>query len=828
MDFLLAKVEYTINNVQVIVRVWLIWLLAIVVAFLLTKLVIAVIKLQGRKRNTNQIMFLVRLPKERPEDKNTNFNLEQMHEEIAKGENLFASIGGLKPKKVFFSRNDNFSFEIVANQKRVAFFVCSPEENARYIEQKIHAHYPDALVEEVPDYNIFHPSCQVIGAYVKTARDYIFPIKSYKDSDIDAFNSVINVMSKLEKNEAMVIQYLVRSSNGGWHSRVKKITSQINKKQSFKEGYRASNSIFKFLSVFGEALKKSNGNKLDDQDLKKLTATEEEALKAIEHKNTKAGLDVNIRIIISSLDKTRSNVYLNNILTAFNEFNNYEYGNRFTHPIKSRQKSLINDFIYRRFQEKRAFLLNTEELATIYHFPTRSAETPNILWLTAKEAPAPSNLPTEGVSLGYNTYRGVKKEVRMKREDRRRHVYIIGKSGVGKSVLQTNMIIQDIYNGEGVCVMDPHGDLIQDILEKIPPERAEDVVIFSPADLERPLGLNLLEYDSRYPEQKSFVINEMINIFDKLYDLRTTGGPMFEQYMRNAMLLIMDDPETGSTLLEISRVLADPEFRKLKLSRCKNQTVADFWQKEAEKAGGEAALANMVPYITSKLTQFISNDMMRPIISQQNSSFNIRQIMDEQKILLVDLPKGLIGETNAYLLGMIMVGKILMAALSRADQGKERRKDFYLYIDEFQNFTTASVCQILSESRKYGLGLIIAHQYVGQLTPKENHEIKDAVFGNVGTIVSFKVGAEDAEFLTKEFEPVFNEYDLINAGKGVAYIKLLIDNENSRPFSLHTIWPIIGQAKKEMPEKIRALSRIKFGRDKSVIESELQRRRKLT
>jgi hypothetical protein len=389
------------------------------------------------------------------------------------------------------------------------------------------------------------------------------------------------------------------------------------------------------------------------------------------------------------------------------------------------------------------------------------------------------------------------------------------------------MAIQDVLSGAGVCVIDPHGDLVDDILARVPPERAEDVILFAPADLERPMGLNLLEFDAKYPEQKTFVINEMIGIFDKLYDLKSTGGPIFEQYMRNAMLLVMADPESGSTLMEIPRVLADAEFRNLKLSRCADQTVVDFWRKEAEKAGGDAALANVVPYITSKLTSFISNDMMRPIIAQQTSAFNFRDIMDKRKILLVSLPKGLVGELNAYLLGMILVGKLLMAALSRADMPKEERRNFFLYIDEFQNFTTNSVCQILSEARKYGLGLIIAHQYIGQLVARGDTAIKDAVFGNVGTIISFKIGSEDAEVLQKEFAPTFDAYDLINVEKFTAYIKLLISNTASRPFTIRTPWPLAGQENLELASNVRQLSRLKYGQDRSLVEAEISQRGKL-
>jgi hypothetical protein len=405
-------------------------------------------------------------------------------------------------------------------------------------------------------------------------------------------------------------------------------------------------------------------------------------------------------------------------------------------------------------------------------------------------------------------------------------MYIIGKSGTGKSKFIAGLAAQDILNGEGVCVMDPHGDLIEDVLSCVPPERAEDVIIFSPADIGRPMGLNLIEFDERYPEQKTFVINELIKIFDKLYDLKTTGGPMFEQYMRNALLLIMSHIDSGSTLMEVPRVLSDPDFRKTKLEHCTDITVVDFWRKQAEKAGGEAALANVVPYITSKLTQFVSNDIMRPIIGQQRSSFNLRDVMDKQKILLVDLSKGKIGDMNSHLLGLIIVGKILMSALSRADMPDSQRKDFYLYIDEFQNFTTDSINTILSEARKYGLNMIMAHQYLGQLDKKGDDSIKSAVFGNIGSWFTFKIGTEDAEVMAKEYSPVFNQYDLINIENRTCYSKLLIDNTASRPFSMRTAeWPPAGASRQlGLPEKIKALSRLKYGRDRALIEAEIKNR----
>ncbi|MEI6529077.1 MAG: TraM recognition domain-containing protein [Candidatus Falkowbacteria bacterium] len=771
-------------------------------------------------------VFLVRLPKEKPDDDKKLNNVQTLREEIAKGETIFAAVGGLKAergiKAWFTGRHDHFSFEIVASHNKIAFYIVAPFDNLRYIEQQVQAYYPDAIIEEVEDYNPFSMSGQIAAASLRTTRGFFFPIKTYQKMEVDPLNSIINTLSKLGKDESLVIQYLVRSAKKRWHRKARRVVAKIHKKNSVLAGVRASTPLGIVAEIFmtGGAMKKNK----EINSSRKLSAIEEEMVKSIEQKNLKTGLNVNLRIISCAKTKEDANRYLENIVSSFSEYNNFSYGNNFSRANKRAPEKIVQDFIYRHFQEKNSFLLNSEELASIFHFPLKGTETPNILWLSSKIAPAPATIPTEGITLGLNVHRGVKKEIRIKRQDRRRHTYIIGKSGTGKSVLLANMAIQDIQNGEGVCVFDPNGDLISDILERIPPERAEDVIIFSPGDIERPLALNLLEYDPRYPEQKSFVINEMIGILDKLYDLKATGGPMFEQYMRNAMLLIMDDPESGSTLMEIPKVLADEEFRKYKLSQCKNQTVVDFWRKEAEKAGGEAALANIVPYITSKLTSFISNDMMRPIIGQQKSAFNLREVMDGQKILLVDLPKGLVGEMNAYLLGMILVGKILMAALSRTDLPPESRKDFYLYIDEFQNFTTNSICQILSEARKYALDLIIAHQYIGQLSKNNNHEIKEAVFGNVGTMVSFKIGSEDADFLVKEFSPVFNQYDLINVDKGMACIKLLVDNSATRPFSLNTIWPILGVKRPGMADKIRALSRLKYGQNTRLVEAEISRR----
>lgn len=807
--------------------------LALIVVFLLAAKKIITMA-AGQSKYFQNAIYLVRLSKDKPQDNEREFTKEMLKEEIYRSEIVLSSIGGLRAQRGFkawlFGRNDHFSLEIVASRRKIMFFVVAPQNMGRYLEQQIHAHFPEAVIEETEDYNIFTPQSAVLAGYLKTRRHFIFPIKTYAKMDADPMNSIINVMSKLDEDEGLAVQFTVRSALAAWHRKSAEVPRLARQGKTVKEAV-AQTAGSKFWNGLGELVKAAKPPKADDLKKKQYeqyprnTAMEEEMLKGIEEKNAKAGLDVNIRMIASSPNKGKTHLYLDNIASAFSQYNYYEYGNSFKNKLSyKRQNRLINDFIYRRFDPGISFLLNTEELASLFHFPLKTAETPNILWLTARHAPAPSQLPSAGIVLGRNVYRGVATDIRIKRPDRRRHMYIIGKSGTGKSGFMAGLAIQDIMNGEGVCVLDPHGDLISDIVARIPPHRSEDVVIFAPADIVRPLALNLLEFDGRYPEQKTFVINEMIKIFDKLYDLKATGGPIFEQYMRNAMLLVMGHPESGSTLMEIPKVLADADFRRMKLEHCADPTVVDFWRQEAEKAGGDAALANVVPYVTSKLTSFISNDMMRPIIGQQKSSFNLRDIMDNRKILLVDLSKGQVGEMNSYLLGMIIVGKILMSALSRTDLPAEERKDFYLYIDEFQNFTTDSVCSILSEARKYNLNLIMAHQYLGQLTKGQDTQIKDAVFGNAGSWVVFKIGSEDAQVMEKEFKPVFNQYDLINIEKYTAYVKLLIDNTAARPFSMAALWPLPGQVIPGMALKIKTLSRLKFGQDRALVEAEIRQR----
>ncbi|MEK7226402.1 MAG: type IV secretion system DNA-binding domain-containing protein, partial [Bacteroidota bacterium] len=459
---------------------------------------------------------------------------------------------------------------------------------------------------------------------------------------------------------------------------------------------------------------------------------------------------------------------------------------------------------------------------SFWHLPLHSTEAPNIKWLTSRRAPPPSNLPTAGLLLGYVDYRGSRTNVFMKEADRRRHLYIIGKSGGGKSVYIASLAVQDIKAGHGVCVVDPHGDLVEYILQHIPKERADDVVIFNPSDMDRPVGLNMLE--AKTDDEKDFAVQEMIAIFYKLFPPEMIG-PMFEHNMRNVMLTLMADINDTGTIIDIPRMFTDDDYAKQYLKKLKDPVVRSFWEKEMAKTS-DFHKSEMLGYLISKVGRFVENEMMRNIMGQQKSGFNFREIMDNKKILLVNLAKGKTGEVNAKLLGLIIVAKLQMAAMGRADLPEEKRNDFYLYIDEFQNFITDSISTILSEARKYRLDLIVAHQYMGQLTDEKGHTgIRDAVLGNAGTICCGRIGPDDSEVLAKEFAPTFGSYDLLNTPMYAWYTKLLIDNTASKPFLMQTFPPQSGNP--ELATAIKELSRLKFGQDRALVEAEIMERTKL-
>ncbi len=776
-------------------------------------------------RAMNEDLEIVRVAKSRhTEDKNVQ-NPDLWKEEVGAMEQLLTTLAHLRERKfswrTFIYGKPTFALEIAnpAGDEEIEFYVAVPKKFRSALEKQVHSYFTDSSIEKVKDYTVFSPGSQTAIGVVTLHKSYALPIRTYETMEKDPLSEITTALSKLDSyGEGAGIQIVLGDAGKTWRGKGRKIAHEMQQGKQLKDVQGGFGRAF-FAEVRKTLASQQERERIINKTVQ-LTPEEQELVKAIEAKANKAAFSVNIRLVASAMTQSRAEEILSHIENAFAQFDNPGVNHFAVRHYTKRSKKQAFHYIFRGFDEDHAILLGVEELASIFHFPISTTQTPKIQWLKAGSAPPPTDIPKEGTYLGWNDYRGVKTDIRLSQNDRRRHLYVIGQTGVGKSTLLEEMAKQDVRDGNGLCFIDPHGDAIAKILTAVPKERAEDVVYFDPADVERPFGLNMLEFTR--PEEKTFVINEVINIFDKLYDLKATGGPMFEQYMRNAMLLVMEDPASGSTLMEIPKVLADEEFRRMKLSKCTNMVVRDFWTKEAEKAGGEAALANMVPYITSKLTPFLTNDMMRPIISQQKSTLDFRKIMDEKKILLINLSKGKIGETNSHLLGMIIVGKLLMAALGRVDIPEAERKDFYLYIDEFQNVTTDSIAQILSEARKYRLALILAHQFIGQLS----ESISKAVFGNVGSLAAYRVGPEDAEFLEKQFMPIFTSQDLINVDNYNYFARLLMNNVSTAPFNIKA--PLPTEGTQDIVEALKELSRLKYGRDRDMVEREVAQRAAVT
>ena len=730
---------------------------------------------------------------------------KQERDWIKSMEDFYSSLNSLS-KENLFGIEPWIALEIVKTKEEIVFYVATPKKFESFIEKEIYSLYPSSQIEKAEDYNIFSPTENVCCGYLKTTKPLYLPIKTYNNMDSDPLSSITNIFTKLKTNEEAAVQLIIKKSSNNWRDRAMMIINEVSQGKNFTQAMGATSLIS---IIKGKDEKKNYELKVD-----------EELLNILENKISKNSFETNIRLVVSTDDKNKSESIFLQMANSFGQFNSPKTNGFKLIRTKGRAfDELIYKYSFRLFVFPTNNILDTEELASIFHFPTPLTKTPNIKGVNSKVSAPPIDLPKEGLLLGYNEYREEKKDIKIKRDDRRRHMYVIGQTGTGKSSLLSSMALQDIQNGEGIGMLDPHGDLIDDILSKMPKERIEDVVLFDPTNLERSVGLNMLEYDPRFPEQKTFIVNEMINILDKLYDLRQTGGPMFEQYTRNALMLLMDDPRDVYTLMEIPRVLADADFRKRLLAKCNNFLVKEFWEKQAEQAGGDAALKNMVPYITSKFDNFISNDYMRPIIGQTKSTFNFREIIDGKKVFLVNLSKGRLGEINSSLLGLIITSKLSLAAFSRVDILESERKDFYLYMDEFQNFATKTISIILSEARKYRLGLIMSHQFITQLP----EDIRDSVFGNVGTIASFRVGAEDAQFLEKEFQPIFNNQDLMNINNFNFYIKMMMNGKISKPFNVKTYPPKEGNY--ERAKDIKEYYSLTYAKRKEVIEDEIIKRR---
>ncbi len=724
--------------------------------------------------------------------------------EIGIAERMFANlygIGGLgKGLSKYVTVNNCVSFEIVGLPGEIRFYIYSPKKFVDLVEKQVIGAYQDADITVVDEYNIFAPDCRVAYASLELTASEYYPLKTVEDFKGDPLGNLLSVVSKMGKNEGMLIQIAIAPAGSEWQKRGSKFVKSVEASNADPE--------------------KKDGPKLS-----------QEQVQAIGKKTSKIGFFTNIRIVASAPEKEIAEMHVDNVVGAFEQFSNPGINDFKKKDIsKYSQEEFMHNVIYRRMPLKTKTILNIEELATIYHFPNKDIRIPHINWLLSKVAPV-ANWVSEDVDskdtiwIGENVYRGNRRKVCFKRDDRRRHTYVLGQTGTGKSWLMLRMIMQDIYNGDGVAFIDPHGETAELILQRIPPERAEDVIYFNIGDSERPFGLNILEF---YSEQhKHIIVNSFIDLLIKMFDPNNQGfvGAIMQQAVRNSLLTAMSKP--GSTLIEVVRMLTDEKWVAEEwLPYIKDDLVRRYWTDQVAKTD-QKTKSESLGYFVSKFDKFVTNLLMRNILGQSKSSFDTRKVMDEGKILIVNLSKGVIGDENMRLIGLLLIQKILGAALSRQDIPENQRRDFFLYVDEFQNFTTEEFQSILSEARKYRLSLTVANQYIGQMP----EEIKNAIFGNVGTLLIGRTGVDDAHFLENQFEPVFNSGDIVNQANFNYYTKLLCDGKYPSPFSMETSFqPLNTDSEFNLPTYpkltpvIKNMSRMRYGRDLNSVSEEIIQR----
>ncbi len=760
------------------------------------------------KRSLDMSLFLIKLPRYESHEKDK----QEEKKVISKMEQIYSNFLNLK-------KGERVVLEISSEVGHgdISFYIAVPSSYENALSKYVQGVYSGAVLEKIPgDYTVFEPEGEVSASFLKLKKNFFFPVNTYENLEKDPIESIANAVSSISPDEGSSVQVVIQACPFSLREKGEKLLFKITEqKKSFKEAMAELN-IGTIGKTFKEFSKEISKKEKDDSKEIKERKVGDDTIEAIKEKIKKPAFEVNIRLIGVAKNKEDAEKVLHSLESGFSQFSSSWNEFKTIRAKKKQLKQLIYDYSFRNFRKEQANILNNTELVSVYHLPLSHMESPYIKWARTKEAPPPSDLPQSGpLFIGNAVYREGKKKVYMaSNEDRMRHFYIIGQTGTGKSNFLRQMIRQDLESGEGVGVVDPHGDLIEHTLLNIPKERIDDVILFEPFDRERPCGLNMLEWD--LPEQKSFAINEMITIFGTLFD-PTIIGPMFEYYMRNAMAALMADKENPGTLVEIPKMFVDEEFREKRARRVTDPMIRDFWLKEWKQTTGQTA-SDMRGYVVSKIGRFVQDEMMRGIIGQSKSSFDLSKAMNEGKIFLADLSKGKTGELNSKLLGLVLVSKMQVAAMQRARMPEEERKDFFLYVDEFQNFTTESVATILSEARKYRLSLNISHQFMPQLT----EEIRNAVVGNVGTMASFRVGAGDAEFLENQFTPEFSRFDLMNIDNFQYITKTMINGKVTSPFKVHAPPPTPGD--KETAKKAREISKLKYGKPRIMVEKEILER----
>jgi len=767
---------------------------------------------------------MVTMPKKASNLDEKQETTKDFKETISIMEQLLASLQSISSssfkKKILWQ--DHISLEYIAHNWDIYFYIVCPYEYKDLVSKQINWFYPDAIIEETKEINIFKWKKYYEWIYLHLKKEFFYPIKTYQKLESDPLNNITNAFSKLDENLSAAIQILIKPTDDNWQKTCIEASSKI---MEWKKDWSSFNPFKWILSLITMFI--DSWDEKDNSSQKSSTsALTQERAKTVDEKAEKTWYKTIIRVIVTWNNKQDVDTEILNIISSFRQFSSPEF-NSFTSK-KTNKKELIKNYIYRYFSKPfyiKDDILNTEEIASIYHFPSfKYNKTPEIKWQNFKLVKAPPEIPKEWIVLWDNVYRWVKKEIRIKTEDRFRHFYVIGQTGTWKSSILQVMARQDLANWNWICVVDPHGDLVKDLVPFIPRERADDVIIFNPSDTARPLWLNLLE--AKNEEEMDLVAMDAMNIMIKLF-WNEIFGPRLQDYFRNWVLTLMAYPEWWA-ITDIVRLFTDYEFQKERKKYVKNPIVKAWWE-QTYASMWDREKAEIIPYFAAKFGQFITNTMMRNIIGQVKSSFDLSEAMQSQKILMVNLSKWILWDINSELLWLILVSKIQMAAMRRQNIKKEDRKDFFLYIDEFQNYITPSIESILSEARKYRLGLILAHQYLWQLEKsdaltKSNLNLKWAIFWNVWTIMSYKIWPEDGEFMEKYYSPVFSGQDLVNMDKFKAVMKLSVDNQPTTPFSIIPKNPYLESGNHELAKVFYELSRLKYWRDRIFIQKEIEYR----
>ena len=792
--------------------IWLIWLL------ILIGLIAYYIFYQQYKVKLAKDLrfFLVKIPKKDSELDKWNDNIQSMKANIQVMEQVYKNFysifdSSLKGK---FLPQPWISLNIVVEKELIKFIVWVPKNYKETFEKVISSFYPGCSIEDLVYPRLLEAGKYGYGGYLVLSKDDAFPIKTYDKFEVDPMDSILSSFSRVSMDEKLALQILMQPISEKWQKKFRKKIKQIKSWWFWWNLFNFSTS------------KDKNQESLDIGSSQ---------MQDMEAKVQDEGFNVIFKVFANSPTPDRPKKLVDDLVRSMSQYN-YIGMNQFVFLKMKSLEKFWKEFIMHIFKKPiftfykflffiTAQILNIKELASIYHFPhSRFNKNPRIVWQKFKIVPAPDNVPTEWLLLWYNLYSGVKKEIRIAHNDRFRHFYIIWQTGTGKSTMITVQAKQDVQLWNGFALIDPHGDLCETILQYYPKERIDDLIYFDASNFDMPFGLNLLEPSSHDNyDEIDLITNDAVEMFIKLYGPEIFG-PRIQDYFRNAVMTLMEQPD-GGTLVEIMRLFTDEAFQKVKVAKVKNPVVKAWWEK-TYKAMGEREKAEIIPYFQAKFGPLTTNGILRNIIWQVESSFKIDEVMQSGKVLLVNLSKGKIGEINMQLLGMILVSKIKQAAMARASLPPDERRDFFMYIDEFQNFVTPSIESILSEARKYRLWLILAHQYIEQLRHKDlgwETDLTGPVFGNVWTMMAYKVWAKDAEYLEQEFAPEFSRQDLVNIDRFKAVMKLSINTQPSRPFTINVVNPYTEEGRND-PKKveiIKQISALKYWRKRELVEKEI-------